>query len=633
MDYATTNRLYEKYKDVGYIGNYVNNIQRYIDHVHQFASLSSVKFSIEGLAHVRQYGYDSYTSDPTRGIEETERDGFFRDMVEFVRQHIFIHKNVLRNVEVPRSTEIYGTDQHSIPDVYYAIQSLLPSFQNSRTIHTGRIELLARPTDTCPSLLESITVLPRSGNLQDKEISELLSRHPPFLPRYRSLKHLTSESLGPDMFQWAVLEKKQKEAEHQQESIVGRHLSSWQHGHHTSDLVRLQSISISKSKQPPIDQELNDIAFAFSDSLEEWNVEDGIEGGYKVQEDDTVITHGQGWDLPRLRRLSLKMSGVRLLFDMDGLERCRALESLAMHDDMITYRNQDIRSWSIVCLPHLKKLDLEGSPASHFNTDSLHQSPCLEELTLKMAPMPIEDDDYCQYLMLSLDELEDEDSDTEGVNDDSSGMPGSSQEYQSIGKRPLYTWDWHHSNLRKLNLAAMFALMFDFRWLQHLPNLQSLRLDISSPVDVPCRRHITLKDLLRRELQQASDESGSGEILSDRFISLLTMESIALYGDWIFEEKVMETLCLTVAPNLTSFGYEGRYADLSLRECIALSRKMPRLKKMKLQRLLFWENPYRLGLEREKNLRAEQLKECVEFVIDGYRFYLAPRCGPSNKSG
>ncbi|KAK3804646.1 MAG: hypothetical protein J3Q66DRAFT_408116 [Benniella sp.] len=86
-------------------------------------------------------------------------------------------------------------------------------------------------------------------------------------------------------------------------------------------------------------------------------------------------------------------------------------------------------------------------------------------------------------------------------------------------EKTSYTWDWHPPNLRKLDLAAVFALKLTFQWLQHLPNLQSLRLDISSPVETPCRRHITLEDLSRREPQQASDEGGSGEILIDRYIS------------------------------------------------------------------------------------------------------------------
>ncbi|KAF9342658.1 hypothetical protein BGX34_007844, partial [Mortierella sp. NVP85] len=226
-----------------------------------------------------------YTSDLTSGIKETERDRFFKGMVEFVRQHASVHKNVLQDVEIPASHQLYRTGQHSIPSVYYAIQSLLPSFQNLRSLTTGCIKLLARSTDT--SCLESMTVLRHNGDLQKEEVSELLKKHPPFLPRHRSLKHLTTETLGPDMFQWAVLEKKkQTDAEHQQESIVDRHLISGQHGRHTNDLVSLQSISISNLKPYVMDQELNDIAFAFSDSLEEWTVEDGYKRYEEPEEEE-----------------------------------------------------------------------------------------------------------------------------------------------------------------------------------------------------------------------------------------------------------------------------------------------------------------------------------------------------------
>ncbi|KAK3821513.1 MAG: hypothetical protein J3Q66DRAFT_333491 [Benniella sp.] len=319
---------------------------------------------------------------------------------------------------------------------------------------------------------------------------------------------------------------------------------------------------------------------------------------------------------------------------MDGLGRCRALESLTMHDDIINYRHRDIHSWPVVSLPNLKKLDLKGSPALHFNMDSLHHSPCLEELTVRMTPLPDDNDGYCQYRIPPLQRLVHEDSDTEEVDyQESSGMPGSSLAYQSIGGRPQYTWDWHPSNLRKLDLAAAFALMFDFRWLQHLPSLQSLRLDISSPVKTAHRRHITLKDLLRRETQQESNESRSEEVLSDRYINLPKLGLIELNGDWIFEDKVMDTLCMAVAPNLSSFSYNSRYPDLTLMECIALSRKMPRLKKMQLRTLPSWEDPDILGLEPEQSVQYEQLVKGVLFVIDDCRYYLASRCSPSRKSG
>jgi len=663
MDYAATNRLYEKYVDEGYIDNNVRDeykaevleavlavdvyqqltwtlcqdhtesvdslkiplkyIQRYFSHVHRFTSLSFVEFTVGGLGWIRRR---MYPHDRTQHyLERRERDRFFRGMMEFVRQHTSIHKNVLRNVRIPYPTDIHGTDQQSHPDVYYAIKSLLPPFPNSRTIHTNWIELLARHTDSDLCRLESVSATTFDREWQDEELSEFLSRYSPLLPRCRALKHLSANTLGPDMFQWAVLEKKQKEAEQQQESIMGQHLSSWYQRHHASDLVPLQSVTIFNEKPSPLGQELNDIAFAFSDSLETMSVYDRARGASMFVDQTTaspVVSHGKGWHLPHLRILCFDISNMKLHFDMDSLQRCRSLESLDMRDDVVTYRHRDISSWLVVRLPRLKKLDLKGSPALYFNMGSLHHSPCLEELTMKMAiTNPDTIDAY--YLMPSPEELVHEDLDTEGVGDHGpSGASDSSQEYQLIRRRPRYTWDWHLPNLWKLDLAAVFAFMFDLRWLQYLPNLQSLRLDTSSSGRLH-ERHITLKDVSKKEKRQQSlEEDGSEEILSDRSIRVLKLESIQLTGRWVFEDKALEIIFLVVAPNLHRVEFEGNCTGFTLEECVALSRKMPQMEKMDLRMLSMSDETQRLGIVRWKDVPADQRnKKRVAFRLDTGTFY------------
>ncbi|KAF9347634.1 hypothetical protein BGX34_002972, partial [Mortierella sp. NVP85] len=643
MDYAAKNRLYEKYVDEEHIANNVRDecridvlalllerdicqeltwtlcqdhpetikeltiplkdIQRYIDHVHQFTSLSSVTFSVEDeLSRFRM----NINSPGLHEIKQEERDRLFEGMIEFVRQHTSIHRSVLRNVVTPSSTALGGTDKHWRPDVHFAILSLLPPFQNVRSIRTDWIELLARHTDTNLGYMESIEAYSRDWEAEDG--SKLLSKCPPLLPHCRALKHLWTETLGPDMFQWAVLEKREKEAEQQQEGILDRQLCSWQQRHHTSGLVPLQSIRIYNRKQPPLGQELNDIGFAFGSSLEEMDVRDGIGRPHNFIDQTSAsraVLHGKGWSLPRLRTLYFEMSDLKLHFDMDGLQQSRALESLTMHDDMVTYRHRDIRSWSVVHLPHLKKLDLQGSPAIHFNMGSLHHSPCLEELKLKMAQISSHNSRY--YRIPSPAELEHEDSDSEGVDDhESYGMLGSNQGYQSIGRRPRYTWDWHLSNLKKLDLAAVFAFMFDFQWLQYLPNLQTFRLTTSALNNGLHGRHITLKDLLKRGQQQQLDEDGSSEVLSDRYISLPKLELIELDGHWVFEEKVLEILLLALAPNLHWVTFGSDCNGFTLEECVTLSRKMPHLKNVHTPMRLMWDEILNLGLVPSGHLRDEQ---------------------------
>ncbi|KAK3821550.1 MAG: hypothetical protein J3Q66DRAFT_367246 [Benniella sp.] len=658
MDYVATNRLYEKYVDEGYIANNIRDeckdkvlelvlqidiyrqltwtlcqdhqetieeliiplkdVQRYIDCAHRFTSLSEVSFSGSGIGWNRRY---MHTYDWNhRQIEQREFDRLIEGMIEFVRRHTSINKNVLRNVELPPPYQLYESDRYSRSDFYYGIQSHLPPLQNSRKMVTDWITLLARHTDTSLGHLESLrTTSDMVGRQED--VSKLLSRHPPILPRCRALKHLSVDALGLDMFQWAVLERKQKEAKQQQENILGQQLSSWHQSHHTSDLVPLQSIEISNKKPSPLGQELNDIAFAFSDSLEILSVRDGIRrSNIFVNQSiaSQAVLHGQGWDLPRLRTLFFEMYDLKLQFDMDALQRSRALETLTMRDDMVTYRHRDIRAWSVVHLPQLKKLNLQGSPALHFNMGSLHHSPCLEELSLRMAFIN-PDDTFIFYRMPSPEELERED--TQGTDDhEPSGMPGSNQGYQSIERRPRYTWDWHLPNLQKLDLAAVFAFMFDFQWLQYLPNLQTLQLSILSSANRLHERHITLKDLLKSEHQQESDGDGSKGILSDRYISLPKLESIVLKGRWIFE-KVLEILFLAVAPNLHKVDFGSDCTGCTLEECIISSRKMSQMKQMHLHMLSADDEIQRVGLVPRESLQDEQRKKMrVTFILDGRAF-------------
>ncbi|KAK3821563.1 MAG: hypothetical protein J3Q66DRAFT_438388 [Benniella sp.] len=666
MDYAVTNRLYEKYVNEGFIANNVRDecrdkvlekvlemdiyrqltwtlcqdhpdtiesliiplkdIQRYIDHVHHFTSLSNVTFSVE---ETERFQYHMHINGPNlHEIKQEERNRLFEGMIEFVRQHTSIHKSVLRNVEAPPSTALDGTDQHSRPDVYFTILSLLPPFQNVRSICTDWIELLARHTDTNLGYMESIEARTYNRDWKPEDESKLLSKYPPLLPRCRALKHLVANTLGPDMFQWAVLEKREKETERHHEGILGRHLCSWQQKHHIRGLVPLQSIKMYNYMRPPLGQELNDIGFAFGDSLEELYVDDGIRRSDMFVDQTTasrVVLHGQGWDLPRLRTLSLEMSDLKLHFDMDALQRSRALESLTMHDDMVTYRHRDIRSWSVVHLPHLKKLDLQGSPAIHFNMGSLHHSPCLEELDLKMVIIcpygPREGD--CYYRMPSPEELEREDSDTEGIDShEPSGILGSNQGYLPIGRRPRYTWDWHLPNLKKLDLAAVFAFMFDFQWLQYLPNLQTLYLSTLSSTNSLHERHITLKDLSKKEQQQELEEDGSRETLSDRYINLPKLESIVLNGHWIIEEKVLEILFLAVAPNLHWISFGSDCTGYILEECIILSRKMLQMERVHLDMRLTPDEIQRMGLVPWESLQDEQRKKRrVTFHLSADTFY------------
>ncbi|KAF9359129.1 hypothetical protein BGX34_008538, partial [Mortierella sp. NVP85] len=561
--------------------------KRHIDHVDRFTSLSKITFSLEHIPWLPGYRYKDVTQeDRDRRTKEWEdtKDHFLKAMVQFVQRHTSIHKNVLKKVEAPFS---YWTRQNPALDVRFEIMTLLPPLENPRSISdSNKFQFVARREDVNLNHVESITLQDRYYTWNEEmKVFELLSKQPPFLPRCRALKDLRMYTLGPNMFQWAVSEKKQKDEAQKQKSIVGQHFSTRQHGHHRLNnvnnsnnmnlipLVPLRSVGIRNKEPLPLIKEVDDIAFAFSESLEEFSMNTWL-GRDRDHVEDLAnapqVTYGRDWDLSRLKVLDFSVNHFQLHFDIDGLGRCRALESLRLKDEIMTYNPRDIRSWSPVVFPRLKIIDLQGLPALCFNMDSLHHSPCLERLILGMVTIEHQDGNFC-YIP-SAEELDSED--TQGVEDhELSGMASSNQGLVSIGRRPRYTWDWYLPNLCSVHLEAVFALKFDFQWLQHLPNLQRLQLDTrSSPYESPRERHITLKDLSKSQQLQQQDGDDSG---SDRYITKPKLETLNLYGHWVFEEKVLEALCLFVAPNLRWVDFERDCVGYTLQEWIPLARRMP----------------------------------------------------------
>ncbi|KAK3821490.1 MAG: hypothetical protein J3Q66DRAFT_426712 [Benniella sp.] len=665
MEYATTHQLFDQYVAEGVLSNNIHDdskaealedalkmdihrqliwmicqdhmdtieelsipwfdIERYTDHVDQFTSLSEVIFSCDHYK--TAWGYKWVThgeedSDPAEEEVNEKHNRYSTDMLQFVQQHTSIHKNVLRYV---------GTNSYTTPDLCFEIQALLPPLHYPRSIDRSNwISFVVRMKDTNLNHVESITLSrnfesrrPRWGEKEEKAYG--IYKNLSFLPRCRVLKQLKMYSVGPDMFQWAVQEKQMDEAR-QRRRITSQYVSTRQHEYHDNDLVPLVPlrsviISVKEPSRLPV-QEVNDIAFAFSDTLEklfmrdEWS-RNRDENGNLVS--TPQVAYGRGWNLPRLQILALSVNDFQLYFDMNGLGRCRSLERIRLHDNVKLYNHQEVRSWSSVSLPELKVLDLRGSPALHFNMDSLHHSPCLKTLRLGMQSM-----DY-RYYIPSAEELELDDSDNQGTgSNEASGMPDSNQGLDLIGRRPRYTWDWYLPNLSSVSLTAVFAFQFDFQWLQYLPNLEDIRLEMKSPQNndssVTHERYITLKDISRGQQLHQQDEDGSEEILSDQVISLPKLASMYLYGRWNFEEKVVETICSFMAPNLTKTEFGCGCASVTPEESIALVKRMPCLKSMCLGVSWTPDEMQGLGLAPWDEV-PEQEKHCnkqLVFDLHGY---------------
>ncbi|KAK3821609.1 MAG: hypothetical protein J3Q66DRAFT_333762 [Benniella sp.] len=498
--------------------------------------------------------------------------------------------------------------------------SFLPPLQNPRSIdNRSWCELVARLPDTNLKYVESITLVNFAGTISAEKTLALLDSQSPFLPRCRSLSYLEMETLGPDMFHWAVLEKRQLDAKLQQEGIVRRYLSSQPCGYH-SDLVPLRSIKIRhKTPLKPV-QELNDIAFAFSDSLEELTVDDKRDARRAVVTNLSTmpgVVHGYGWTLPHLRVLDFHVLYSQLNFDLDALQRFFALESLVLADCIRAYNHRHIRSWPSVHLPQLKNLALVGSPALFFNLDSLHHSPCLEDLSLGMPSL-----EHDFYIPPPEEFHEEHDSQHSlSTTEDGHGLSGAlslSQGYQSSGKRPRFTWDWYLPKLRELDLKAVFAYKFDFQWLQHLPNLQSLQLNTSSLSYGLHGRSITLKDLLSG--QQPDEDRGQAE--PDRYLSLPKLEAINLRGQWTVGREALEVFCLIVAPNLRELIFGKGCVGCTFREWVTLSRRMAHLEHSRSDWRMVDSDVKTLGLLSPNRLQVQnRSKRRVKHELRGATYW------------
>ncbi|KAF9349043.1 hypothetical protein BGX34_002096 [Mortierella sp. NVP85] len=579
----------------------LTDIEQYIDHVDQFKSLSKVTFTVKKQLHLMgcTYAYEVHESlDRLRRTLGAERDRLFKGMLRFVQKHTSIHQHVLQQVVVPGPDDLHATSEHTTVDVWLDILCLLPPPQNPRSIDMDNwCEVVTRISDINLNHVKSIK-LDTFGIIGEAKTLALLKG-----------------TLGPDMFQWAALERKKRDTENQQLSAVRSQLSSWQYGYY-NELVPLRSIKIThRTPSKPV-QELNDIAAAFGDTLEGLTVRDKVaEGNMGTMDLGAAhqVVHGQGWVLPHLHVLDFEASYSQLAFDMDALSQCCALESLRLADGIATYNHRGILPWPPVCLPHLKKLDLTGSPALFFNLDSLHHSPCLEELSLGMPKVG------WMYYIPSPDEMHEdlETEDFQGAAFDGhwfSGTSGSSQEYNSIERRPRLPWGWHLPNLSRLDLKAVFAYKFEFQLLQYLVSLQFLRLNTTSTHGRHHMRTVTLKDLSRETRQEQDNDLELN--LSNLIFSSPTLRTIDLEGQWRVDALVLEALCLVVAPNLREISFGRGCVGFSLHNWVKLSRRMPHINLMKWDQILSVDEIRDMGLRSIHDPQGEHRnKRCIKHII------------------
>ncbi|KAF9350707.1 hypothetical protein BGX34_001028, partial [Mortierella sp. NVP85] len=632
MEYAASHRLHEKYHDNGMIYGTVDglnyddlvhslgmdarrlltwtlcqarparieelsisstDIERYMDCLDQFKSLSKIIFTLGRVVRSEDSLMNAGRKEEDLNKQESERHRLFRAMVHLVKRHISIHRNVLQQVVLPDPYPIPGRSHYPIEDIKSEIDALLQPTSRLQTIHGHEWhKLVAQLSNAHLGNVDSIKLGHLMETVRAEKVFAVLSSQPPFLPRCRSLKHLEMETLGPDMFHWAVLEKnQQQDAGHQQESTVG-----------SRDLVPLRSVEITHKTQMQPVQELDDMAFAFSDSLEELIVREKSDAKMPIFTDSGTsprVLHGKAWTLPRLRILDFQALYSQLYFDMDALQRFRVLETLCLADRIATYNPRDRRSWLSFGLPHLKNLTLIGSPALSFDMDSLHHLPSLKHLRLRMPDL------NNRYYIPPPEDLECEEESPQGSPETALGKIQS-------------TWDWHLLELCELDLKAQFAFKFDFQWLQYLPNLRSLYLNTSSTAGKLHTRCITLEGLSKASQQERQDDE---QDTSCQYFVSPELHQIVLHGHWNIPAEALKIFCLVVAPNLHKIHLGANCVGHSLWEWVTLSRNMDRVEQLCSDRQFRDDEIQELGLVPSTDSQKKYTdKRVVELTLSGEKY-------------
>ncbi|KAG0287736.1 hypothetical protein BGZ96_008366 [Linnemannia gamsii] len=420
----------------------LSDIDRYLEVIGRLSRLERIDIIIDEVYEFRNLLVD----EPTRQCKEEA----MRSLLQFVENHGRLFVGRLRTVNICDSPIWSGPYRTHFEDIQLQIYRLLPPMPPPRILdHSNWTRLMCHPLTTNLSYVERITAL-------QQQISAPLSDYPRLFQRCRALKSLKISALGKGNFKWAVQEK---------ESAGGG----------SEDLVPLESLNMRNCDS--LTEEVNDIAFAFSNTLQRISVDEGVRG--------STTRLGQGWvDMPKLTHLNITVRINRLLLDSLLLAHCPNLIVVNLTDKTQAYQCWDIVSMAPAQLGQLSTLSLQGWPALTFNPTTLHSTSKLGFLSIRsnhIPPFEEQEQSFTAQNDILLEETEAEAG---------SGTEGSQNEgviQARVGHRPPWTWDWVLPQLRVLELSGEFAYRFEFRMLRGCPSLEALTLMIYSEQDTHTR--------------------------------------------------------------------------------------------------------------------------------------------------
>ncbi|OAQ32624.1 hypothetical protein K457DRAFT_16188 [Linnemannia elongata AG-77] len=532
-----------------YIEIPVSDIDRYLPLVDKFKALSKVRFELDRRLFPTHIDLEELTPEQFTVLnhQREARKRHLDQMVLFVQGLRHHHGNVL---QAATCSGEYPLLCEKCPDEYQEhLTRLLPPLPDPKALdiyNWGHFATKVKETN----LSAVKTIRPPQGQPGALSLPRLFEQSP-FLHRCRSLENISLTSITDDVFQWAVDERRQHDAE----IAAGRSPQR--------PLVPLRYAEVN-NERPTDGRLINDIGYSFGKTLQSLEVRP-LSLGWRLAGiiPDSVECWVGGrlswscWHAPLLSHLTIDAYHNLLRVHPSLFVQCPQLERIELGDRRTEYSSSDITRYEPAELIQLKSLKLQGSPAISFHPGVLKNAPELNYLVLRMPNY-----DTPSYIP-PVSELEEP---GEELEDDTVELtPTAAATTSSPPGRPIWTWDWDLPKLTTLELTSEFAYRFQFKLLRSTPSLERFLVDTRSLSDQH-KRTLGVKDLLQNtqdsiaeNYTQGDDEDETLDLLQLQYIHLPNLTDFSLIGDWTLDRRVLTILCRKVLPK--------NQRHLSLRGC------------------------------------------------------------------
>ncbi|KAK3824158.1 MAG: hypothetical protein JOS17DRAFT_752122 [Linnemannia elongata] len=547
----------------------LSDIGRYLPLVDQFRSLSKVRFELDRRLFDADVDLEELTPEQRTLLnhQRNERKQHLDQMILFVqglRQHYgSVIQAATCSGEYPHLSE-------KCPDEYVKqLTRLLPPLRDPKSILTHNwAHFATKVNETNLSAVKSI--MPPQDQPESLRLPRILEQSP-FLHRCRSLESIELTSFTDDIFQWAVDERKQYDAE----IAAGRPPPR--------PLVPLRYVKVNNDGSTD-GRLINDIGYSFGETLQFLDVGpltcgSRLTGIIPDSVECSVGGHPSWscWHAPLLSHLTIDAFHSLLRIHPNLFAQCPQLKIIILADRRQRYSSSDITRYESAELGLLETLNLQGSPALSFHPSLLKSTHKLKSLVLKMIPY-----DMPSYIP-PVSELEEPGEELE--DDCVKSAATTAATTPNPPERPIWTWDWDLPKLVHLELTSEFAYRFQFRMLRSTPSLAQFLVDIRS-LSGQHKRTVRTKDLLQNtqdsttvdDIKDDDDYDQTLELLQLQYIHLPNLVNFSLIGDWTLDRRVLTILCRDVLPNIHQMSLRG-CSGFGLHEWVKTTLKhLPKLR-------------------------------------------------------